>query len=130
MHCCTYKLIIISFLNFSLVSNGVADALQLLILNIFKISWAYFFWCRNTHSLMYLNSISKKYEKFPMSGISNFYISFDFTPFISASSVSVISKSSTYKHIMTQVSLLALLTYTSWPEFGHLASFSIVQVHA
>lgn len=32
----------VSFLNFAPVSNGVTTALQLLILNLFNMSWAYF----------------------------------------------------------------------------------------
>lgn len=102
----------ISFLNFPPVSSGVTTALQLLILNIFKISWAYFTWHRNTHSLVSLNSISNKYDKFPRPDILNSCISFDLTPSIYASPAPVISKSSTYKHIMTRMSLAALLTYT------------------
>lgn len=50
VQCCTYKLTIYFFLNFSPVSNGVMDALQLFILNLFKMSWTYFVWCMNNPS--------------------------------------------------------------------------------
>lgn len=55
-------------------------------------------------------------HKFPRSNISNTCISFDLTPLISASSALVIRKPSTYKHMMTRLSLLALLRYTPYSE--------------
>lgn len=103
----------LSFLNFAPISNGVTTTLQLLILNLFKMSWAYFIWCKNNHSLVALNFIPNKYDKFPRSGISNSCINFDLTSFISTSYAPVINKSSTYKHMMTPLSLLAFLTYIS-----------------
>lgn len=106
----------VSFLNLAPVSNCVIIALQLLMLNLFKISWAYSFWCKNTHSLVSLNSIPKKYDKFPRSEISNSYISFDLNPFICASSTPIINKSPIYNHIISRLSLLSLLKYTPCSE--------------
>lgn len=104
------------FFNFALVSNGVAAALQLLILNLFKISWTYFLWCRNTSSSMFLNSIPNKYDKFPRSYILNSCISFDLTLLIYVSYARVIKNSSKYKHTMIRLTLFASLTYTPYSK--------------
>lgn len=103
----------VSFLNFAHVSNGMTNALQLLILNLFKMSWAYFFWCRNTPLLMYFNFILKKYDKFPRSDVSNSYINSALHFMISSSFDHVIRKSSTYIYKRIWLGLFASLTYIS-----------------
>lgn len=100
---CLYNVALINlslvfFFNYAPIFNGIEVASQFLILYLFKISWAYFFRCRNTHSPMFLNFIPKKYNKFLRSDISNSYINFDMTLLISASSAHVIDESSTYMH--------------------------------
>lgn len=115
----------VSFLNFAYVSNGVEASLLLLISNLFKISWAYFLWCKNTPPHVSLNSNTKKYDNFPKSGISNLCISFNLIVVLSVSYASAINKSSTYSHKMIWLALLASFTYTPCFETHFVKHVSI-----
>lgn len=48
------------FMSFAFASIGVTTKLQLVILNLFNISNAYFFWCKIVLVEAFVNSIPKK----------------------------------------------------------------------
>lgn len=68
------------------------------MLNLFRTTVAYFFWCVKIPFLVVGNSIPRKYDNTPKSDISNSLIILFINSTISTSLLSVTNRSSKYRH--------------------------------